>query len=140
MRHSDMTRYVNAPRLLRRPGAVGIMTSVFILLQLIPGDPAIAMAGEKASLEQIERIREELGLNRPLPVQYAYFLKSAFTLNLGDLAHASAGRRRTAAILRRHVRAECAALVIALSSASRSGSSRPPIAPRRLTTARCSSP
>ena len=60
------------------------MTAVFVLLQLIPGDPALAMAGEKATVEQVERVREELGLNRPLPVQYLYFLKSAFTLHFGD--------------------------------------------------------
>ncbi len=78
-----MTRYVIRRLVLALPVLLGIMTAVFILLQLIPGDPAIALAGEKASVEQIERVREEFGLNRPLPVQYAYFLKSAFTLDFG---------------------------------------------------------
>jgi ABC-type dipeptide/oligopeptide/nickel transport system permease component len=66
-----MTRYVARRLLLAIPVLIGIMTAVFILLQLIPGDPAIAMAGEKGTVESVERIREELGLNRPLPVQYA---------------------------------------------------------------------
>jgi peptide/nickel transport system permease protein len=79
-----MTAYVFRRLLLALPVLLGIMTAVFALLQLIPGDPAIAMAGEKASVAQVERVREELGLNRPLPVQYFYFLKSVFTLNLGD--------------------------------------------------------
>ncbi len=79
-----MTRYVTRRLLLAVPVLLGIMTAVFIMIQLIPGDPAIAMAGDKGSAEQIARIREELGLNRPLPVQYAYFLKAAFTLNFGD--------------------------------------------------------
>jgi peptide/nickel transport system permease protein len=79
-----MTTYVIRRLLLALPVMLGIMTAVFVLLQLIPGDPALALAGEKASVEQVERIREEFGLNRPLPVQYAYFLKSAFTLNFGD--------------------------------------------------------
>lgn len=79
-----MTRYVIRRLFLALPVLLGIMTAVFVLLQLIPGDPAIALAGEKASVEQVERIREEFGLNRPLPVQYAYFLKSAFTLDFGD--------------------------------------------------------
>ena len=57
------------------PTLIGILTAVFILLQLIPGDPAIALAGDKASPEQIEEIREEYGLNRPLPIQYAYFVE-----------------------------------------------------------------
>ena len=79
-----MTRYVTRRLLLAVPVLLGIMTAVFIMIQLIPGDPAVAMAGDKGSVEQVARIREELGLNRSLPVQYAYFLKSAFTLNFGD--------------------------------------------------------
>jgi peptide/nickel transport system permease protein len=79
-----MTRYVARRLLLAIPVLLGIMTAVFIMIQLIPGDPATAMAGDKGSVEQVARIREELGLNRSLPVQYAYFLKAAFTLNFGD--------------------------------------------------------
>ena len=79
-----MTRYVMRRLLLAIPVLLGIMTAVFIMIQLIPGDPATAMAGDKGSVEQVARIREELGLNRSLPVQYAYFLKAAFTLNFGD--------------------------------------------------------
>jgi peptide/nickel transport system permease protein len=78
-----MTRFIIRRILLALPVLLGIMTAVFILLQMIPGDPALALAGEKASVEQVERVREEFGLNRPLPVQYAYFLKSAFTLDFG---------------------------------------------------------
>jgi peptide/nickel transport system permease protein len=79
-----MTRYVFRRLLLAIPTLLGIMTLVFVLLRLIPGDPALTMAGEKATVEQVERVREELGLNRPLPVQYLYFLRAAATLHLGD--------------------------------------------------------
>jgi peptide/nickel transport system permease protein len=79
-----MTRYIIRRLLLAIPVLLGIMTAVFILLQLIPGDPALALAGEKATVEQVERVREEFGLNRPWWVQYLYFLKSAMTLNFGD--------------------------------------------------------
>lgn len=79
-----MTTFVIRRLLLAVPVLLGIMTAVFVLLQLIPGDPALALAGEKATVEQVERVREEFGLNRPLPLQYAYFLKSAFTLNFGN--------------------------------------------------------
>src|SRR5690348_14423921 len=65
------------------PVLLGVMTVVFIALRLIPGDPAIALAGEKASAEQIEQMREELGLNRPLPVQYVEFLGRVVTFQLG---------------------------------------------------------
>src|SRR5919201_5126160 len=65
------------------PVLLGVATVVFLALRLIPGDPAIAMAGEKASAAEVERIREDLGLNRPLPVQYVRFLTHAATLQLG---------------------------------------------------------
>ena len=65
------------------PVLLGVATVVFLALRLIPGDPAIALAGEKASAEQDEHLREELGLNRPLPVQYVEFLSRTATLQLG---------------------------------------------------------
>jgi peptide/nickel transport system permease protein len=65
------------------PVLVGVATVVFLALRLIPGDPAIALAGEKASAETIEQMREALGLNQPLPVQYAQFITRVFTLQLG---------------------------------------------------------
>ncbi|MCD6031350.1 MAG: peptide transporter permease [Thermomicrobiales bacterium] len=79
-----MTSYVLRRLLLAIPVLIGIMTAVFVMLHAIPGDPALAMAGEKGTVESVERIREELGLNRPLPVQYAYFLKAAATLDFGN--------------------------------------------------------
>ena len=65
------------------PVLIGAATLVFVALRLIPGDPAVSMAGEKASVAEIERIREQLGLNQPLPVQYGLFLEHTFTLQLG---------------------------------------------------------
>src|SRR5438067_4918208 len=65
------------------PVLVGVATVVFLALRLIPGDPAIALAGEKASAAEIEQMRENLGLNRPLPVQYVEFLGRAITFQLG---------------------------------------------------------
>ena len=61
----------------------GVATVVFLALHLIPGDPAVALAGEKASAQEIEQIREALGLNRPLPEQYLEFLVRTATLHLG---------------------------------------------------------
>ncbi len=78
-----MLRYVIRRLVLVIPTLIGILTLVFILLKAIPGDPAIALAGDKATPEQIDVIREGYGLDRPLPVQYAYFIKSAVTLDFG---------------------------------------------------------
>ncbi|MGY2004439.1 ABC transporter permease [Blastococcus sp. SYSU DS1024] len=61
--------------LARRTGAVlatVVLASiaVFMLMALVPGDAAAVLAGEDASVERIEELREELGLNEPLPVRY----------------------------------------------------------------------
>jgi peptide/nickel transport system permease protein len=47
------------------PTLLGITTVIFMFVRLIPGDPAVAMLGEHAAEENVERIREQLGLNRP---------------------------------------------------------------------------
>src|SRR5919107_6381830 len=111
-----MTRYVARRLLLAVPVLLGIMTAVFIMIQLIPGDPATAMAGDKGSVEQVARIREELGLNQPLPIQYGYFLKAAFTLNFG---HSIRTNQPVASELRQFfgatIELSAAALVIALA-------------------------
>jgi peptide/nickel transport system permease protein len=65
------------------PVLLGVVTVVFLALRLIPGDPAIALAGEKASEAQIEQMREDLGLKRPLPIQYVEFVGRALTFQLG---------------------------------------------------------
>ena len=78
-----MLRYTLRRLVLVVPVLVGIMTVVFVLLQLIPGDPAVALAGEKASAAQVEAARRTFGLDQPLPVRYAAFMKSAATLDFG---------------------------------------------------------
>lgn len=56
---------------------------VFLLVQLIPGDPALAIAGEQATPEQLASIRNELGLNDPLPTQYGKWLSGVVRLDFG---------------------------------------------------------
>src|SRR5919198_1867711 len=65
------------------PVLLGVTTVVFLALRLIPGDPAVALAGDKASPQEIERLRQELGLNEPLPIQYVQFITHTATLQLG---------------------------------------------------------
>ncbi|MFW6136184.1 MAG: ABC transporter permease [Chloroflexota bacterium] len=61
-----MIRYVTQRILSLIPTILGVTLIIFLLLRLIPGDPAVAMLGEHAAKENVERIREQLGLNRPL--------------------------------------------------------------------------
>ena len=65
------------------PVLLGVATVVFLALRLIPGDPAVAMAGEKASPEMLEHMREELGLNRPLLEQYWLFVSGLVQGKMG---------------------------------------------------------
>lgn len=57
--------------------------AVFLILQITPGDPARLMAGQQADPKVLENIREELGLNLPLPVQYGNFLRGAVVGDFG---------------------------------------------------------
>lgn len=57
---------------------------VFLVMQLVPGDPAILIVGEDASLEELETVREELGLNDPVPVQYVRWISGVVQLDLGE--------------------------------------------------------
>ena len=60
-----------------------VMVFIFLFMRLLPGDPAIAMAEAKASDQQLVEIRERLGLNEPLPVQFGYFVKNTLSGDLG---------------------------------------------------------
>jgi len=57
---------------------------VFLLLRLTPGDPAAILAGDAASTEQIARIRESLGLDKPILVQFAIWSGQMLQGNLGE--------------------------------------------------------
>lgn len=61
-----MTRYIIRRLILLVPTLLGVTFVIFMLLRLLPGDPAVAMLGEHAGQENVERIREQLGLNRPM--------------------------------------------------------------------------
>jgi peptide/nickel transport system permease protein len=69
--------------LLFIPTLLGVTLITFILMQSLPGDPVLGMAGEHANPETIARIRAELGQNRPLPLQYLGYLKLLAAGELG---------------------------------------------------------
>jgi ABC-type dipeptide/oligopeptide/nickel transport system permease component len=61
----------------------GISVLVFLIVHAIPGDPAVIAAGLEASTETVERIRRDLGLDRPLAAQFASFVTRALGGDLG---------------------------------------------------------
>jgi peptide/nickel transport system permease protein len=62
---------------------IGITLGTFVLTRLIPADPARAAAGPEASAQAVERLRQEMGLDRPLPVQYLSYMRDLLSLNFG---------------------------------------------------------
>lgn len=79
-----MKRYLLQRLLLLLPTLLGVLTLVFCLIHLVPGDPVEVMLGETASAADKEELRHALGLDQSLIAQYAAFLSS--------LAHGSLGR------------------------------------------------
>jgi ABC-type dipeptide/oligopeptide/nickel transport system permease component len=79
-----MLRYLVRRLLLTLPVLLGVATLVFALIHLVPGDPAQSMLGEGASQEEVVALREALGLNRPLLVQYQAFLTGLVRGDLGS--------------------------------------------------------
>jgi peptide/nickel transport system permease protein len=78
-----MHKYLIRRLLLTIPVLLGVATLVFSLIHFIPGDPAQAMLGEGAAPEDVAQLRERLGLDRPLLVQYGSFLQGLVRGDLG---------------------------------------------------------
>lgn len=81
-----MTRYIAQRLLAALVTLIGVSLIVFMLVRLLPGDPARVIAGLLASEKDVQRIRERLALNQPLPVQYAMFFGRMMKGDLGTSA------------------------------------------------------
>lgn len=66
------------------PVIIGVSIAVFLMLHLIPGDPAQLVAGMDATAADVENVRQALGLDRPLPVQYVSFVGRALVGDFGE--------------------------------------------------------
>jgi peptide/nickel transport system permease protein len=81
-----MLQYVLKRLLSTIPVLLGISLLLFFMLRMLPGDPAQVMAGQMASPEDIKLIRHQLGLDRPIIVQYGLFLSRLVRFDLGRSA------------------------------------------------------
>jgi peptide/nickel transport system permease protein len=77
-------RFILKRLLLLVPVLFGVATFVFVILHLASGDPARVILGQRASMERVVELRQELGLNDPLYVQYLRFLGEAATFDFGQ--------------------------------------------------------
>ena len=78
-----MTRYIIQRLILALPVLLGVSFLVFLMVQLVPGDPALVLAGDTASKETVDALRKEMGLDQPIPIQYWRFLERLAQGSLG---------------------------------------------------------
>jgi ABC-type dipeptide/oligopeptide/nickel transport system permease component len=92
-----MPLFVLRRLLILIPQTLGIVTLIFLVFRWAPGDPALIVAGPSATQEQVEMIRRDLGLDRPLWVQYGRFLRD---MARGDLGISLSLRQPVTGVLR----------------------------------------
>jgi len=80
----NLIRYVITRAFLTIPMLFILLTIVFVVVRIMPGDPVSAMLGGHAPEKVIEQKKEELGLNKPLIVQYGLYLLQIAQLDLGQ--------------------------------------------------------
>ena len=79
-----MPAYIIRRILILIPTLLGVSIIVFLMLHMTPGDPAELLLGERATEETLNAMREHLGLNQPLYIQYGMFLKRLMKGDLGE--------------------------------------------------------
>src|SRR3954469_4903297 len=79
-----MLRYTVKRLLVAIPTLLAVLTVVFFFVRIAPGDPALVILGDSATQEALAALRAQLGLDKPLPVQYVEFLGSMLQGRLGN--------------------------------------------------------
>ena len=79
-------RYIRRRVVIAVPTALGAASVSFLLMRVIPGDPARMIAGPNADFEDIQRLREQLGLTRPVWEQYIEFMLGLLRGDMGTSA------------------------------------------------------
>src|SRR6476661_5220101 len=86
----NLSRYILRRVLLIIPTLFGVSLLTFALSRVVPGDPARLAAGAQATPEMYQQLREEFGLDQPLPLQYWHYLTG---LLQGDWGRSILSRR-----------------------------------------------
>ena len=79
-----MTAFILRRLLLMIPVLIIVAVIIISLIHITPGDPAAVMAGEEATVAQVEEMRERMGLNEPLPTQFVNWFRDALVLDFGE--------------------------------------------------------
>ena len=81
-----MARFLLRRCLLVLPSLLGLLVITFLLIHAVPSDPAVAMAGEGGTPEQIARLRQQYGLDKPIWEQFAVYVGKVVQLDFGESA------------------------------------------------------
>ena len=79
-----MVQYVVRRLLIAVPMLIGAMSIVFFAMRILPGDPCVAMMGDQATTEALADCTKNLGLSRPLAVQYVDYIWRSVRLDFGN--------------------------------------------------------
>src|SRR5262249_42772150 len=79
-----MAGYILKRLLLAIPTLFAVLTIVFVLARVLPGDPAQTILGDQASQEALQNMRHRLGVDKPIPEQYLEFLANSLRGRWGD--------------------------------------------------------
>ena len=79
-----MSRYIMRRAVALLPILLGVSAAAFLMVHLLPADPAVAYLGEHATPEAITRVRHEFGLDQPLPLQYGVYLWNVVRGDFGE--------------------------------------------------------
>jgi peptide/nickel transport system permease protein len=75
-------RYIGGRLVFLVPQIIGIVLVGFLLIKAVPGDPATLMLGPMASADSVAKLRGELGLDKPVPIQFLIYLQKLMQYSL----------------------------------------------------------
>jgi peptide/nickel transport system permease protein len=110
-----MLGYIFKRLLLTLPTLLLVSVGVFLLIRLIPGDPALVLLGQDADAAALAGLRTELGLDRPVPVQFLTWLEHAVQ---GDLGRSIVSGEPVGALILDHFGVTAAVVLVAVTLAT----------------------
>lgn len=112
-----MLRYAVERILIAIPVLLIVLTVIFLAVRVAPGDPALAVLGDRATDEALDRVRDRMGLNESLPVQFWDYLSGLLRGDLGvSLVTGRSAAETIAGVLPHTVQLTAAALFLGLLS------------------------
>ena len=108
--------YIGQRLAVTAPVLLSVVTVIFLVVRVLPGDPAQAALGENASRQAVEVLRTRLGLDAPLPIQYAHFVGDLLRADLGvSMINGTSVRDQVAYNLPFTLQLSLAALIIGIA-------------------------